>query len=263
MAVPIDVGTGEQVERMPAVKPNNGGNLETRERGILPGTINDRCPNNLVPLIEFGQSPFRGQVGVVLRPEVAVEVRCRVEGFAVRVISKQCEIVAEALPDLDNGAFVESGCLRRILVRLKNRGVYKARQDQCARASRTAPVPKGCGAPVGQWHARGRRWESVRINGYGKLERMGIDPAQRNGKVVGDFALNAKGRLLGIRILIARLAAENYRQQWKGTCVGDRDSELGQIRRRNAGGGSGSGSSAGYFSFAEQRLENACGEGRG
>src|SRR5690349_181087 len=227
MAVPIDVGAGEQVERMPAVKTNNGGNLKTRERSILPGTINDRCPNNLVPLIEFGQSPFRRQVGIVLRPEVAVEVRCRVEGFAVRVVSKQSEIVAETLPDLDNGAFVESGCLRRILVRLKNRGIYKARQDQCARTSGAAPVPKGGRAAVGQWHARGRRRESVRINGYGKLKRMGIDPAQRNGEVVGDFALNAKGRLLGIRILIARLATENYRQKWKGTCVGDGDTELG------------------------------------
>src|SRR5260370_23085986 len=93
---------------------------------------------------------------------------------------------------------------------------------------------------------------------------MGIDATDRQGQAICEFALDTQGSLLGIRILIVGLAAENYTQRrgWAGVCHAD--AELSQISRRNASGIARCWGCTLNLALRKQRLENARGcKGRG
>src|SRR5215468_6846552 len=50
MAVVVDVGPGQQIERMRAVVTNKGSELKTRKNAIPPGAFEDGCKHDFVTL---------------------------------------------------------------------------------------------------------------------------------------------------------------------------------------------------------------------
>ena len=86
---------------------------------------------------------------------------------------------------------------------------------------------------------------------------MRIDSAQRDRKSIGNFTFNAKGSLLGVRILVAGLAAEDYGEQGERPGVGNGDAELREVSGRNASSSAGGRRRARDFTLGEKRLENA------
>src|SRR6266481_549557 len=108
MAIAIHVSTSQQVEGVPAVIAENG---REDESGQSPrpaiGCLQYRSRHNLMALIEFRERALSGQVQVVLRAEVAVEVKGRVICLAVGVIAEQAYVRAKALLNFDDPAFIE------------------------------------------------------------------------------------------------------------------------------------------------------------
>src|SRR5438132_14011095 len=83
-----------------------------------------------------------------------------------------------------------------------------------------------------------------------------MDAAKGYGETRRDFTFDAKRNLLGIRILVPWLTAGDYRQERKWTRIGDRDPELREIRRRDAGGRPRYGRLASNLTLPEKHLEN-------
>src|SRR5712671_1102195 len=166
--------------------------------------MNDGGEDKLVSLVKLGKTPFSAKVGVVGGTKVAVEVRGGVESFAIGVIRDQREIVAKALLNFENSAFVESGGFRAVLVCLENRGVYKALQNQGSRTrggmrrvdehkwieSRVrVPVAIGGRFPTGQRFRNKLEGlgHGVRVDSSGEPERVGIDAAEGYGEARRKF----------------------------------------------------------------------------
>src|SRR5260370_16274248 len=82
-----------------------------------------------MPLIKTREATFCGQIGLVIRSVVAVEIGRRVDGSAESVISHESEVMAEAFFDLQDTPLVNTGPLGRILVGLENCRIYKAIDD--------------------------------------------------------------------------------------------------------------------------------------
>src|SRR5438045_7551943 len=83
-----------------------------------------------------------------------------------------------------------------------------------------------------------------------------MDTAKGYGETRRDFTFDAKRNLLGVRILVPWLTAEDYRQQRKRTRIGDRDPELREVRRCDTGGRPRCGRPAGDLALPKKRLEN-------
>ncbi len=94
---------------MAAVKAHNGGELEAGQECVFPRAIEDSGGDKLVPLIKLGEAAFGRQIGIVLRPEVTVEVCGSVIRFAIGVVGEEREVVAEAFFKFDDAALVKSG----------------------------------------------------------------------------------------------------------------------------------------------------------
>ncbi len=90
--VAVDFSSGEQIERMSAVVTENWRQLEPRQYGLFPGTIEYARDHHLVPLIKFGETAVEVDIRRILRPVVAIEIRRCVEGFTVGVIPKEREV---------------------------------------------------------------------------------------------------------------------------------------------------------------------------
>src|SRR4030088_3282576 len=86
---------------------------------------------------------------------------------------------------------------------------------------------------------------------------MNIDAADRHGPTSGDLSFNSKLGLLGIRILIIRLGAEQHAERRGGACMRDVDSERGQVGRSDASCIARSRSCALNFARREKCLEDA------
>src|SRR5689334_22700085 len=225
-------------------------------------------------LVEVRKRAFYAQAGVVLGAEIAVEIRGGVKPFAVRVIAEKREIVAEALLDLDDPSFVQRRCLRTVLIGLENPRIHEALKNLGARAGRgmgwvekhyrikqriRIPIAIGHRLSVRQRfrHELEGLWHGVDIDSHREPQRMRVNTAQRDGKTVGNFTLDTKRRLLGVGVLVARLAAEDDRQQRQRSRIGYRDSELREISGRNASHFSCRRSFARDFALREECLENA------
>ncbi len=87
---------------------------------------------------------------------------------------------------------------------------------------------------------------------------MGIDATDRQGQAICEFALDTQGSLLGVRILIIGLAAENYTERGNRTGVRNRDVQrwLGQVSRRDASGIARCRRCTLNLALCKQRLEN-------
>src|SRR5260370_5497242 len=120
MAVAIAIGPRQQIKGMHAVVANDRRELKPGQHGILPGGVQNAGKHYLVPLVEVRKRAFPGQVGLVSRSKVTVEIARRVECLAEGVVSKQGEVTAKALLYFQDGPFVKSGCLVGILVSLEN-----------------------------------------------------------------------------------------------------------------------------------------------
>src|SRR5207237_4060856 len=83
-----------------------------------------------------------------------------------------------------------------------------------------------------------------------------MDTAKGYGETRRDFTFDAKRNLLGVRILVPWLTAEDYRQQRKRTRIGDRDPELREVRRCDTGGRPRCGGPAGNLALPQKGLEN-------
>src|SRR6185437_8587220 len=119
---------------MPAVIADDGGDLKARKDGIFPRAIEDGSENEFVALVEVRKTAIGAEISVVYRAKVAIEVRGSVKRLAVGVVANKREIVAEALLDLNDAAFVESGSLRAVLIRLENPRIHKALEYSSAGA---------------------------------------------------------------------------------------------------------------------------------
>ena len=75
---------------------------------------------HLVPLIEVRQGPFRGQVHLIERSIVTVEIRRIVDGLAVGVIGHQGEVVTVALLHFQNSAMINRLSDGSVFVVLQN-----------------------------------------------------------------------------------------------------------------------------------------------
>src|SRR5277367_5267967 len=94
----------------------NRSQLKTGQNALLPGAIEDSSDDDLVPLIEFGKATVEIDICGILRSVVGVVVGGSVVAFTESVVSKQCEVVVEALLDFDNSPFVKSVRFRAVLV---------------------------------------------------------------------------------------------------------------------------------------------------
>src|SRR6266478_9638804 len=130
VAIAVDVRPGQQVEGVAGVISNDGRQLEPREDSAFPRAINNGGDDKFVPLVKVGKSSFSAKIRVVEGAKVAVEVSRGVESLAVSVIPNQREIVAKALFNFENSAFVKSGGFRAVLVGLENRGVHEALENE-------------------------------------------------------------------------------------------------------------------------------------
>src|SRR4029077_9829618 len=91
---------------------------------------------------------FRGQVGIVLGAEVAVEIRSGIEGLAECVIGQKGEMRTKALLHFQDSALIQCSALGRILVALKPQRNRKAIDDRRATAWRQARSERISGAGV-------------------------------------------------------------------------------------------------------------------
>ncbi len=82
-----------------------------------------------MPLIKTGEATFAGQVGLIIRTIVRVEIGRRVNGLTERVIPHESEVVTESFLNLQNGALVESGALRGILIGLEQTKIGEAGRE--------------------------------------------------------------------------------------------------------------------------------------
>src|SRR2546421_6519684 len=83
-----------------------------------------------------------------------------------------------------------------------------------------------------------------------------MDTAKGYGETRRDFTFDAKRNLLGVRILVPWLTAEDYRQQRKRTRIGDRDPELREVRRCDTGGRPRRGRPSGKLALPQKRMGN-------
>ena len=72
-----------------------------------------------MPLIKRRTAALFGEIRLIHGPKVAVEIRDLVDGFAIRVIPDQCEVIAEALLDFEDTAVVKRRPGRRVLIVLQ------------------------------------------------------------------------------------------------------------------------------------------------
>src|SRR5258708_38733215 len=110
---------------MPAVVPDNRRDLETGQDLVFPRSFQNGCHYDFVTLVERREAPLRGQVGLVLRAKVAVEVGSGIKRFAQSVIRHHSEGIAEALLDLHNPAFIQRRSRGRIYVVLQQQRIGK------------------------------------------------------------------------------------------------------------------------------------------
>jgi hypothetical protein len=92
--ISVDLAACEQVKGVPAVIRENRSDLETGYDRILPRAIEHAGGDHLMALIELREAAVQAQICRVLRSVVTVEIRGRVEAFAVGVIPKQSEGIA-------------------------------------------------------------------------------------------------------------------------------------------------------------------------
>src|SRR5205823_12247596 len=135
-----------------------------------------------VALVEGGKRPFFSQRDLIGSLEVAVKVRGVIPGVAVSVVADQRNVLAEALLDFQDAAFIERGRSGGVNVGLENCGNRKAVGRNRAWTSRHRSRPvlewKAVGARNKRSHRRGG--QQIRIHRPRLPESVYIDAAGRN-----------------------------------------------------------------------------------
>src|SRR6185503_5711752 len=94
--------------------------------------------------------PLSGEIGVVHRAEITVEVSGGIKGLAQRVAAEQRQVIAEPFFHFKNSAFVQSRAQRRVLVALQKQRIRKAVHNTGTLTRQGVPVPEGSAATVGE-----------------------------------------------------------------------------------------------------------------
>src|SRR5262249_2539321 len=97
VTIAIHVSARQQVEWMGAVVAENRRQLPSTEKLALVGGCQNAGRNYIMTLIKAGQAALACEIGVIERTKVAVEVGCRIEGFAEGVVPQQAEVAAKPL----------------------------------------------------------------------------------------------------------------------------------------------------------------------
>src|SRR6266478_3834095 len=101
VAIAIQIGSNQQVERTRAVGAENG-----REHKIsiyrIPPRFQYAVEHYFVPLIERAECFFRAQIGLIVGLEIAVVIEHIVDRSAERVVSVEADVAAETLARFEN-----------------------------------------------------------------------------------------------------------------------------------------------------------------
>ncbi len=84
MTVTINIAAGQKIERVPAVVTNYRRYLKARPEAV-PRTLDNAGNDDLMPLIKVRKRAFGGQISLIVRRKVAVEIGGIVDRFAVGV----------------------------------------------------------------------------------------------------------------------------------------------------------------------------------
>src|SRR5262245_60202111 len=106
MAIVVDVGPGQQIERMRAVVANDGSQSKARKSNIRPRAFQNGGQYDFVTLVECRTPALAGKVCLVHRRKVAIEIGYFVDGVAIGVAADEAEVAAELLSDFQNRAMV-------------------------------------------------------------------------------------------------------------------------------------------------------------
>src|SRR5215475_13096004 len=117
---------------MAAVVPDEGRQLKGRKHTVLPWTFEKGRKHNLVTLVKGGEAALCGQIRLIHGSKIAVEIGHFIDGLAIGIAADQAEVIAELLFDFQNRAVVNGSSCRRILIVLKQQGIYEAACDDCA-----------------------------------------------------------------------------------------------------------------------------------
>src|ERR1700684_1880265 len=99
-----------------------------------PRAIEDTGDYHFVPLVELRKRSIQAEVRRILWAVIGVEVGGCIKSFAVRVVSENREVIAEAFFHFYNQSFVKSRSSRGVLVILSNERIHEARRHWLAKA---------------------------------------------------------------------------------------------------------------------------------
>src|SRR5208282_5399285 len=109
-----------------AVVGKNRSQLKGGKERILPGAVKYTGRHDFVSLIEFRKRAIGAQVRRILRSIVAVKISTGVESFAVGVVAKHGEMIAEALLDFENSGLIKGRTNGSIFIVLNDERIHKA-----------------------------------------------------------------------------------------------------------------------------------------
>src|SRR5262249_46453168 len=107
VTIAIHVSARQQVEWMGAGVAENRRQLPSTENLASSSSCQNASRNYLMTLIKTGETALACEIGVVEWTKVAVEVGCRIEGFAEGVVPQQAEVVAKPLLYFQSKAMVD------------------------------------------------------------------------------------------------------------------------------------------------------------